>query len=223
MTAKTVARPQGLPRCRRCSRAARPAGASSVMTTVAAARIAERDGDDPVDELVAVGPQLGAHDLRHEDRVDRATGDEQVERVRQRVGRGEAVGRVAGGADDAGEQGGPHQAEHPADQGARGHDRPGPSEALPRRGGVLAGLGRQRGTAGVDLRSRRRRRPRRSAHRSRVVGAVAGRGAGGSVVIGEGSSEGGPGSGVAGEPLPRDPGDAPLVREGQVAVGVAQG
>src|SRR6478752_1719818 len=48
-------------------------------------------------------------------------------------------------------------------------------------------------------------------------------GAGGSVVIGERVFRGWEGSGVAGEPLPCDPRDAPFVRERQVAVGVAQG
>ena len=48
-------------------------------------------------------------------------------------------------------------------------------------------------------------------------------GAGGSVVIEERGFRGWEGSGVAREPLPRDPRDASLVREGQVAVGVAQG
>ena len=112
----------------------------------------QREGEQPVDELVAavvVAGRLG--DLRDEDGVEDAPGEQQVELVGQRVGDVEGVTGHRE-AHDGGEHEGLDHAEDARDDRPRGHDRAGAGEA------ALAAHGR--GPAGEAAVSRLRGRCR---------------------------------------------------------------
>ena len=184
------------------------------MTTVATARMASEMVMIRLTNSSPVGPKPRPHHLRDEDGVDDATGDQDGEKE---FGQGIVVAAAGRGSSRwcrscRRQQGRPHQAEQAAGEGARGHHHAGVADVLlPGALMVLPRLGRQRRTARVDLDLV----DVDGFLDEAVVGAVSGRRGGGSVVIGRLSGKG-RGSGVAGEPLPRDPRDAPLVGEGEV-------
>src|SRR5690606_11574145 len=105
-------------------------------------------GEEPVDVLVpAVALLHRPDDLRDEDGVEHAAGDEHVDDAGQLVGHGEGV-RRAGEADRADERDVAEQAEHP------GHERPGEHEG--------GGAGEAPTVVAHAVVTSSRRRPRRT-------------------------------------------------------------
>ena len=101
---------------------------------------------DPVDECrPVVGVVLGVpDDLRHQHGVERAAGEQHVQRVGHERGQGERLDLWVGRPQHDHEQPGAQEPQHPADQGARGHHGGGvqqPSAGRLGRGRVRGGRG----------------------------------------------------------------------------------
>ena len=125
--------------CRSSSRGRRGPAPASVSTTVAPASTANPKRQQPVDVLLAGLALVGAHDLRHEDRVEHAAGEEHVEDVGQLVRHRERVGGLPGRADRGGHDHAAQQPEHARDGGARGHEGSAAAHPVVGRSGLLLG------------------------------------------------------------------------------------